>query len=356
VLADQALQQTYASIEQWKNNQVPNVPREQVKGADIVFVYSIRKKLLYSFLTRYTQDGSLIVAIAQELEDFYMNVQQFAFDTFLGIQQDELMMANEELKAHQEELQTLNEELKESQEEYEAVNEELIEQIYLRRDIEDALRQSEAKFRLMAENSSDIISTHTPDGKYIYVSPSCTRMLGYTPAELLGQNPYDLIHPDDQPLVRKIHKSLQQGQNNFVAVFRKRTKDNTYKWVEAVCHLIQDTETGQVTELQIATRDIDQRKQAEESLERERVYIKAVLEHIADGIVACDEKGLLSVFNKATRNFHGLPEKHIPADQWAAYYNLYYPDGETLLKQEDIPLFKAYQGRARIECRNAHCS
>jgi PAS domain-containing protein len=189
VLADQALQQTYASIEQWKNNQVPNVPREQVKGADIVFVYSIRKKLLYSFLTRYTQDGSLIVAIAQELEDFYMNVQQFAFDTFLGIQQDELMMANEELKAHQEELQTLNEELKESQEEYEAVNEELIEQIYLRRDIEDALRQSEAKFRLMAENSSDIISTHTPDGKYIYVSPSCTRVLGYTRQNCLARIP-----------------------------------------------------------------------------------------------------------------------------------------------------------------------
>jgi PAS domain S-box-containing protein len=108
--------------------------------------------------------------------------------------------------------------------------------------------------------------------------------------------------------------------------------------------LIQDTQTGQVTELQIATRDIHQRKQAEESLEREREYFKAVLEHISDGIVACDEKGLLSVFNKATRNFHGLPEKHIPADQWAAYYNLYYPDGETLLKQEDIPLFKAYQG------------
>lgn len=82
----------------------------------------------------------------------------------------------------------------------------------------------------------------------------------------------------------------------------------------------------------------------EKHLEKEHNYLKAVLENVSDGIVACNEEGVLSFFNDATRRFHGLPEKALPADDWATYYDLYYPDGKTPLKKDDIPLFKAYRG------------
>lgn len=344
LLEDQAWQRAQESIDQWQKNELPGISRQQVKGADLVISYSIQKKLLYTFLSRYTQDCTLIVTIAQELEDFYSLVQQLAFNTFIDIQQNELLTANEELKAHQEELQALNEELKESQEKYEAVNGELIEQIYLRRDIEDALRQSEAKFRLMAENALDIISTHSPDGYYTYISPSCEPVLGYLPNEMAGKLPYEFIHPDDIPFVQKSFASLLSGATYLTIVYRKRTKNHTYKWFESICHSIADAATNQITEIQVACRDITRRKEIEESLELEREYFKAVLDNIADGIVACDEKGVLSFFNKATRQFHGLPENEIPADQWAEHYNLFYPDGTTLLKKEGIPLFKAFKG------------
>jgi PAS domain S-box-containing protein len=137
---------------------------------------------------------------------------------------------------------------------------------------------------------------------------------------------------------------LLTGIGSAIVVYRKRTKNGTYKWVESVCRALRDSETNQITELQVATRDIHLRKQAEENLEREREYFKAVLDNISDGIVACDEKGVLSFFNKTTRIMHGIPEKHIPADQWADYYDLYYPDGKTRLRKEDIPLFKAFNG------------
>jgi PAS domain S-box-containing protein len=346
ITEDQAWQKAYQAIQQWQRDELPGLSRNQVQVPDLIISYSIRKKLLLSFLTRYTQDSEQIIRIALELEEFYSLVQQSAFETFIDIQQNELLAANEELKAHQEELQTLNEDLKESQEEHEAVNEELIEQIYLRRDIEDALRQSEAKFRLMAENASDVISTHSPDGTYVYISPSCQAVLGYGPEEITGKQLAGFIHPEDVPLVEQTFASLhtQTAASHLTIVYRVQTKNNTCKWIESVCHAVRDAAGKHITEFQVASRDITRRKEIEASLEREREYFKAVLENISDGIVACDEKGVLSFFNKATRLFHGLPEKRIPASQWAAYYNLFYPDGHTPLKQEDIPLYKALKG------------
>jgi PAS domain S-box-containing protein len=78
--------------------------------------------------------------------------------------------------------------------------------------------------------------------------------------------------------------------------------------------------------------------------EKESKYLRAILENVSDGIVACNEQGVLSFFNDATRNFHGLPEVAIPAEEWANHYHLYYPDEKTVMAKEDIPLFKAYRG------------
>lgn len=86
------------------------------------------------------------------------------------------------------------------------------------------------------------------------------------------------------------------------------------------------------------------RKQIETTLEKEHTFLQAVLEHIRDGIVACDEEGLLTLFNHATRQFHGIPERSLPADQWSSYYGLYHPDGVTPLSKEEIPLYRAYTG------------
>ena len=75
--------------------------------------------------------------------------------------------------------------------------------------------------------------------------------------------------------------------------------------------------------------------------ENKNTFLHAVLDNLADGVVACDADGHLTVFNRATREFHGLPEKSIPPEQWADYYNLFEADGITPLKKERIPLFRA---------------
>ena len=85
-------------------------------------------------------------------------------------------------------------------------------------------------------------------------------------------------------------------------------------------------------------------EQANEKLMRQQVFLEAIMENIADGIVACDEKGLLTMFNKATREFHGREQKQLPADQWAHHYDLFLADGVTPMQTKDIPLYKAFMG------------
>ncbi|MFL6256224.1 MAG: PAS domain-containing protein [Pyrinomonadaceae bacterium] len=78
--------------------------------------------------------------------------------------------------------------------------------------------------------------------------------------------------------------------------------------------------------------------------EKQQGFIDALLENVEDGIVACDAAGVLTVFNHAARELHGLSERPITADSWADYYDLYLPDGRTLMRKEEIPLYRALQG------------
>jgi PAS domain S-box-containing protein len=78
--------------------------------------------------------------------------------------------------------------------------------------------------------------------------------------------------------------------------------------------------------------------------EKQQAFVGALLENVEDGIIACDAEGVLTVFNHAARELHGLAERPITADHWAAYYDLYLPDGKTLMRTEEIPLFRALQG------------
>ncbi|WP_333466238.1 response regulator [Microcoleus sp. T3_B1] len=87
-----------------------------------------------------------------------------------------------------------------------------------------------------------------------------------------------------------------------------------------------------------------ERYQAEEALQKEREFLKVLLDNVGAGIVACNAEGVLTLSNRTIQEWHSLPEQLIAAEQWAHQYDLYQPDGKTLMQKEDIPLFRALQG------------
>ncbi|MGH3147403.1 MAG: PAS domain S-box protein, partial [Rubrobacter sp.] len=135
-----------------------------------------------------------------------------------------------------------------------------------RKRAEEALRDSEARFRLLAEKMSDLVCLHEPDGRYIYISPSCQRLLGYAPEELLGTDPYDLFHPEDLERIRSdAHDKALEGQGAVSVTYRIRKKSGEYTWFETLTEPILD-ESGKVVRLQTASRDVSERKRAEQVL------------------------------------------------------------------------------------------
>ena len=133
-----------------------------------------------------------------------------------------------------------------------------------RRKSEDALRSSEERFRLLAENSTDIISRRGPYGSVSYVSPSVHTVLGYDPAAVVDVDTADLVHPDDVEAYREF--VMPQGDAPSKATYRMRHVDGHYVWLEGSSRLVRDPDSGRPLEYQVVSRDVTERHQAAEEL------------------------------------------------------------------------------------------
>ena len=102
---------------------------------------------------------------------------------------------------------------------------------------ENALLNSEQKFRLLAENSEDIISVHAADGTMWYLSPSVTSVLGYNVDDVIGKSIIQYVHPDDR------HKFLSNGESklpltnseSLIIRYRIYKKDRTFYLARKYC-------------------------------------------------------------------------------------------------------------------------
>lgn len=135
-----------------------------------------------------------------------------------------------------------------------------------RRKAEETLRQSEERYRLLAENITDIISRITPEGVYKDVSPSCLAVLGYTPQQLIGHNGAEFLHPDDrEAMIQKRQADFEQ-RSETPLTYRFRHRKGHYIWLEVARKFILSRDGSTVVEYVTSARDVTVRKRAEEAL------------------------------------------------------------------------------------------
>lgn len=139
------------------------------------------------------------------------------------------------------------------------------------------LAASEARYRLMAENASDIIATYGLDGVFTYVSPAVENALGYRPDELVGQSVNRIVHPDDVETTWAAFASYLSGAmvgGSPRIAYRARGKSGEIRWLEAHPRAVRDQE-GRVVEIQDLVRDISATKAIEAELQRARAEAEA---------------------------------------------------------------------------------
>jgi PAS domain S-box-containing protein len=167
------------------------------------------------------------------------------------------------------------------------------------------------RYQKIIQNFSDIVTLLSDDGTVIYQSPSVESILGYGQDELIGENVFDYVHPDDEQETFQQFVSLLENPDNEVqdVEFRMQHKDGSYVWVEAVGADRRDTSLDAVV---VNTRDITERKEREQELERNRELLSHT-ERISDtgGWEIDLEKGEHR-WTDGARRIHGVSEDYQP--------------------------------------------
>ena len=185
-------------------------------------------------------------------------------------------------------------------------NQELRREIVERQRVEDALRQSEAKYRDLVENISEIVFVVDVDGKVTYVSPSVELFLGYPPADILGRHFTDFPFPADGPKLMKGFQELLAGESQENE-YRFVTKTGQVRWMSTSSQPI--VEEGHVVGVQGLLVDITGRKQAEEELRESEERWRLVVENAPDFVLTVDRNGRILFLNRVEDDADISPEE-----------------------------------------------
>ncbi|MEK7794800.1 MAG: PAS domain S-box protein [Candidatus Hydrogenedentota bacterium] len=181
---------------------------------------------------------------------------------------------------------------------------------------QEASREAERRYGLLAENSVDMIWTSDADGIFTYVSPSCSTVTGFSPKYLVGRKMgNNLVREEDRAEIRRHLEECRRGERNESYLqFEMTRKDGTRCWLEVNSHAVRN-EDGSIAFIQGCSHDITDRKRMEEELrEAERKY-RLLAENSVDMIWTCDADGIftyvspscLALTGYSSEEFIGLP-------------------------------------------------
>jgi PAS domain S-box-containing protein len=222
----------------------------------------------------------------------------------------------------------------------------------------NALSESEEKFRVVLENSPDMIyQLNIKANTYDYVSPSSIKLLGYIPEEIISfgvKKMNDLIHPDDKKILKNHFKKLvsrEDGKEIIQALeYRIKHKKFGYRWVSDIRSVIFDEKDEAVVIVGNAKDITEQRKVWNEMVKSEEKY-RVLAETSADGVFTTDVLGRLTYINPSLEKMMGQRKSKILATPFKNYL----PESSVYLFQQIIvEIRKNDQKMENIELEITH--
>jgi PAS domain S-box-containing protein len=209
-----------------------------------------------------------------------------------------------------------------------------------RKESEERLRTSEERYRLLADHNSDMILRISIAGNYLYLSPSTYTMMGYEPAELLGQPYVAFVHPDDQKLLLRTYTPKGQPRLDLPPMrIRFRHKQGHYVWLENTGRTIVSP-TGEPLEFIITSRNVTQQVQAETALRASEEKFRRLIETMSSGVFLCDLDLVITYVNERFCTLLGYQAGELLNTRFVDYVD------EASLAQVDRQIAKRRQGES----------
>jgi PAS domain S-box-containing protein len=159
------------------------------------------------------------------------------------------------------------------------------------KETESQLKESEAKYKLISENSSDCICLQDPKGNFVFVSPSSKDILGFAPEDLMKMDLHEIIHSDDLDRVsQRMVKVINKEESDVTISFKAKNIENEFIWLESKAGAVYDS-NGEMLYLQTSTRDINDRVLAEEQLRESEERYKLISQNSHDIVSLMDLNG-----------------------------------------------------------------
>jgi PAS domain S-box-containing protein len=168
-----------------------------------------------------------------------------------------------------------------------------------------AVEEGERQFRDLVENASDMIYRCDPFGKFIFVNPVASRLLGYDEPTLLSMRYTDLIRADWIPRATALYEGAAKSRATTYFEFPCRTADGREIWVGQ--HVRPILDGNRIASFQGVARDITDRVNAQAELRSERDFVSAILDTAPSLVMVLDREGRVVRFNRACEELTGLP-------------------------------------------------
>jgi PAS domain S-box-containing protein len=178
-----------------------------------------------------------------------------------------------------------------------------------------------AYYRLVADNTTEMIVLLDRRGTVCYASPACERMLGFSQAALTGAPAASFVHPDDRADAARHLRAMLRGGADRTNCFRLVKPNGGTLWAEAVYRPIEGG-AGIRPGLAVSLRDVGQRREAEALAARAVARATLVLESTSDMVFAVDRNWRLTYVNRHARRLIGADEDLIGRVIWERFPNL----------------------------------
>jgi len=164
----------------------------------------------------------------------------------------------------------------------------LVRELRRRSCAELAAVESNKRYRLLADHSSDVVFRWGLDGIALYVSPAVQEVMGYQVDELVGTMTMDIVHPEDLLRTRTVAGEMARGLERAQVTSRFRHRDGRWLWADATMRLVRDEHTGDPLEIVGSLRDVTQRQEATEAMRRSEAMFRLIADHSSDMICLSD--------------------------------------------------------------------